>query len=149
MSTKNSNDTIGNRTHDIPACSAVPQRTVSLTTNYVIKISTGHLLRYVTLSTKCRQKFVEQNNIAKYLSVPRCMTAGNPHREEPAVWSSSPERSSVAITEGSCGFSELVSSKWDSSWRYETNRAMDIVYDSMFINHHATGEDTDSDRVTN
>jgi len=27
MSMKNSNDTIGNRTHDLPACSAVPQPT--------------------------------------------------------------------------------------------------------------------------
>jgi len=27
MSMKNSNDTIGNRTHDIPGCSAVPQPT--------------------------------------------------------------------------------------------------------------------------
>jgi hypothetical protein len=29
MSTKNSNDTIGNRTRDLPACSAVPQPNVS------------------------------------------------------------------------------------------------------------------------
>jgi len=29
MSVKNSNDTIGNRTHDLPACSAVPQLTAS------------------------------------------------------------------------------------------------------------------------
>jgi len=28
MSMKKSNDTIGNRTHDLPACSAVPQPTV-------------------------------------------------------------------------------------------------------------------------
>jgi len=30
MSTKNSKDTIGNRTLDFPACSAVPQPTVAL-----------------------------------------------------------------------------------------------------------------------
>ena len=34
-------------------------------------------------------------------------TAGNPHRGEPTVWSSSLERSPVAITEGSCGFCEF------------------------------------------
>jgi len=30
MSMKNSNDTMGNRTRDLPACSAVPQPTVPL-----------------------------------------------------------------------------------------------------------------------
>jgi hypothetical protein len=30
MSTKNSNDTIGNRTRDLPACRAVPQQTAPL-----------------------------------------------------------------------------------------------------------------------
>jgi hypothetical protein len=30
MSVKNSNDTIGNRTRDLPACSAVPQPTATL-----------------------------------------------------------------------------------------------------------------------
>ena len=32
MSMKNSNNTIGNQTHDLPACSAVPQQTVPLHT---------------------------------------------------------------------------------------------------------------------
>jgi len=33
--------------------------------------------------------------------------AGNPHRGEPMVWSSSPERGSVATTEGSFWFREF------------------------------------------
>jgi len=32
MSLKSSNDTIGNQTHDLPACSTVPQPTVPLCT---------------------------------------------------------------------------------------------------------------------
>jgi hypothetical protein len=33
---KNSNDIIGNRTHDLPACSAVPQPTAPLRTRWFI-----------------------------------------------------------------------------------------------------------------
>jgi hypothetical protein len=35
MPMKNSNDTIGNRTRDLPACSAVPQPTAPLRAPYV------------------------------------------------------------------------------------------------------------------
>jgi len=37
MSMKNSNDNIGNRTRDLPACSAVPQPTVPPRGPFVIK----------------------------------------------------------------------------------------------------------------
>jgi hypothetical protein len=42
MSMKNSNDTIGNRTRDLPACSAVPQPTVPKRTRHRIIFTRAH-----------------------------------------------------------------------------------------------------------
>ena len=43
MSMKNSNDTIGNRTCDLPACSAVPQPTAPLCAPMMIVLVKKHL----------------------------------------------------------------------------------------------------------
>ena len=57
---KNSSDTIGNRTHDLPACSAVPQPTALLraptemsTTNIFCGRKRGHCVGLTTLPPSC------------------------------------------------------------------------------------------------
>ena len=47
MSMKNSSDTIGNRTRDLPTCSAVPQPTALLRWEYNIKIDIEEICSYL------------------------------------------------------------------------------------------------------
>jgi hypothetical protein len=55
MSLKNSNDIIGNRTHDLPACGAVPQPTVPPHTLYSV------VFDYVGRTLFCFQKILGLN----------------------------------------------------------------------------------------
>ena len=58
MSMKNSNDTIGNRTRDLPALSAVPQSTVPLRT---LKCILENI--YFGFRGECSGKFVHSNDM--------------------------------------------------------------------------------------
>jgi len=79
MSIKNSNDTIGNRTRDLPACSAVPQPTAppaACPHNYIhsvaLKVTGGMLLR--NAGTNLRS-YTVLTNLRSYTVLTKLLTA--------------------------------------------------------------------------
>jgi hypothetical protein len=57
MSMKNSNDTIGNRTSDLPACSAVPQPTVP---PHGPKVT---ITQYIFVAISCTEFYLNQTQM--------------------------------------------------------------------------------------
>jgi len=71
---KKSNDTIGNRTRDLPACSAVPQPTAPLRAPKHVEESNKHIIEETVRQVGYLPELYEDARSEKYLKKKCCCT---------------------------------------------------------------------------